>query len=232
MKKVVGYIRTSTTRQGVSIRKQKDAIKEYCRKNDLELVETIKEEGVSGNKLNREGFDKVMNMVLGNAIDGVITYWVSRAGRRASETINLINQCLEKEITLISIKEGIDTSNMGGRMQAKMMAVWAEEELIQMKERIKDAIRYKKSNGLKYNGTPAYGTYEKNGVLYEDDFEMKIVRNIKNLKSRGWSWYKIAKKLTEEDIPTKMKTGNGWHINQVKQVYKFHYESETPVLVR
>ena len=133
---------------------------------------------------------------------------------------------------MISIKEGIDTSNMGGRMQAKMMAVWAEEELIQMKERIKDAIRYKKKNGLKYNGTPAYGTYVKNGVLYEDDFEMKIVRNIKNLKSRGWSWYKIAKKLTEEDIPTKMKTGKGWHINQVKQVYRFHYENETPVLVR
>ena len=36
MKKVVGYIRTSTTRQGVSIRKQKDSIKEYCRKNELE----------------------------------------------------------------------------------------------------------------------------------------------------------------------------------------------------
>ena len=69
-------------------------------------------------------------------------------------------------------------------------------------------------------------------MLYEDDFEMKIVRNIKNLKSRGWSWYKIAKKLTEEDIPTKMKTGKGWHINQVKQVYRFHYENETPVLVR
>ena len=51
MKKVVGYIRTSTTRQGVSIRKQKDAIKEYCRKNDLELVETIKEEAANKEKI-------------------------------------------------------------------------------------------------------------------------------------------------------------------------------------
>ena len=37
MNKVVGYIRTSTTKQNISIRKQKQSIKDYCRKEDLEL---------------------------------------------------------------------------------------------------------------------------------------------------------------------------------------------------
>jgi len=232
MKKVIAYIRTSTLRQAVSMKKQKLEIKKYCKNNDLDLVELLNEEGVSGSAIFRDGFSKLMNQINNEEIEAVIVYWISRAGRTASETLQLINDCLEKNIRLISIKEGIDTSTAGGRMQAKMYAVWAEEELIQIKERIRDAIRYKKSNGLKYNGHEAYGTYVKNGVIYEDSFEMDVVRNLKNWKSRGWTWYKCMKTLNQRDIPTKKRTGNGWSINQVKQVYKFHYEGETPVLVR
>jgi len=232
MNKVVGYIRTSTTKQNISIRKQKQSIKDYCRKEELELIEIINEEGISGSKVHRDGFEKLMDMVKAGKMDGIICMWVSRVGRKAWETIRFINDTLERDIALISLKEGIDTRTPGGRMQANMMAVWAEGELDQIRERIRDAIRYKKANGLKYNGTPAYGTYVKNGLIYEDDFEMKIVRNIKNQRTRGWSWYKIMKRLNELDIPTKMRTGKGWTINQIKQVYRFHYEGSTPVLIK
>ena len=40
-------------------------------------------------------------------------------------------------------------------------------------------------------------------VRYEDEYEMKIVRNMKNLRSRGWTWYKIMMKLNTNNIPTK-----------------------------
>jgi len=232
MDKVIGYIRTSTTKQNISIKKQRQDIKDYCRKEHLELIEIISEEGISGNKVNRDGFGRMMEMVEAGNVDGVITMWVSRAGRRAHETIRFITESLEKGVALISLKEGIDTRTPGGRMQAKMMAVWAEEELIQIQERIRDAIRYKKSNGLVYNGSPAYGTYVKNGLIYADDFEMKIVRNIKNQRTRGWTWYKIMKRLNELEIPTKMRKGRGWTINQIKQVYSFHYEGSTPVVIK
>ena len=66
----------------------------------------------------------------------------------------------------------------------------------------------------------------------EDAFEIKIVRNMKNLRSRGWSWYKIMKKLNNNDIPTKMNGEKGWSINQVKNVYDYHYGENTPPLIR
>jgi|TARA_B100001094_G_C18109845_1_gene760511 DNA invertase Pin-like site-specific DNA recombinase len=232
MKKVIAYIRVSTMSQGISMKKQKADIKQYCKDTDLDLFEMISEEGVSGSAIKRNGFTKLMDMIKNKEIDGVVVYWISRAGRTASETLQLINDCLANDITLISIKEGIDTSNAGGRMQAKMLAVWAEEELIQIRERIKDAISYKKSNGLKYNGNEAYGTYVKNGLIYEHKNQMSIVKNIKNWRSRGWTWYKCMKVLNERDIPTKKNTGKGWTINQIKQVYKFHYEGNAPVLIR
>ena len=52
---------------------------------------------------------------------------------------------------------------------------------------------------------------------------MKIVRNIKNLKSRGHTFYKIAKRLNEYGIDTKERGENGWTQQQVKNVYQYHY---------
>ena len=60
-------------------------------------------------------------------------------------------------------------------------------------------------------------------MLYEDEFEMKIVRNMKNLRSRGWTWYKIMMKLNDNNIPTKENGKNGWTINQIQNVYKYHF---------
>ena len=232
MKNIIGFVRTSTMKQGNSIKLQRDEIKEYAKNRNLQLIDIIEEEGVSGNKLNRAGYDSVMDMVNNNRVDVVICYWLSRVGRSLIMVLELINSCLENNITLISIKEGIDTSTPGGRMMAKFYAVLGEEELITIKERIKGVIRHKKRNGLQYNGTAAYGTYVKNGLLYEDEFEIKIVRNMKNLRSRGWSWYKIMKKMNNNDIPTKMNGEKGWSINQVKNVYDYHYGENTPPLIR
>ena len=232
MKDIIGFVRTSTMKQGNSIKLQRDSIETFAKDRNLQLVDIIEEEGISGNKLNRAGFDTVLKLVKMKKVDGVICYWLSRAGRNLIMVLELINSCLENNVTLIGIKEGIDTSTSGGRMMAKFYAVLAEEELITIRERIKGVIRHKKRNGLQYNGTPAYGTYVKNGLLYEDEFEIKIVRNMKNLRSRGWSWYKIMKKLNNNDIPTKMNGEKGWSINQVKNVYDYHYGENTPPLIR
>ena len=232
MNNIIGFVRTSTMKQGNSIKLQRDSIETFVKDRNLRLIDIIEEEGISGDKLNRAGFDTLLQLVKMNKVDGVICYWLSRAGRSAVMVLELINSCLKNNVTLISIKEGIDTSTPGGRMMAKFYAVLGEEELITIQERIKGVIRHKKRNGLQYNGTPAYGTYVKNGLLYEDEFEIKIVRNMKNLRSRGWSWYKIMKKLNNNDIPTKMNGEKGWSINQVKNVYDYHYGENTPPLIR
>ncbi len=229
--KVVGFTRVSTMKQQLGMKTQKRMIRDYCNTNGLELVEIITEEGISGDAKIRFGFDKLKDMVAKKEVDGVVTTWMTRIGRTASASINFINECLDNDVKLVGLKDGIDTSTAGGRMQAKLMAVIAEEELFTIRERIKDTIRHKKQSGLKYNGSLAYGVYEKNGVLYEDSFEMKIVRNIKNWRSRGWSWYKCMKKLNENDIPTKNRA-KGWTINTVKRTIDYHYGERQVELVR
>jgi len=222
--KIIGFVRVSTGHQKLSIANQVAEITEYCKKTDgLELKEILQEEAVSGGSVKRIGFDRMLEMVESKDIDGIVCLNLSRIGRKAAMTLNLINKCLENDVFIYDMKDGTDTRTPGGRMAVKMRAVIYEEELISIKENIRQVIRYKKKNGLKYNGRSAYGYYDKNGILYEDGEEMKIVKNIKNLRTRGHSWYRIAKRLNEHGIDTKEKGANGWGIQQVKNVWTYHY---------
>ena len=222
--KVIGFVRVSTGHQKLSIANQIAEITEYCKKTDgLELIEILQEEAISGDSIERIGFDRMTEMVEAKSIDGIVCSNLSRIGRKASMTLTLINKCLENDVFIYDMKDGTDTRTAGGRMAVKMRAVIYEEELLSIRENIRQVIRYKKKNGLKYNGRVAYGYYDKNGILYEDEFEIKVVRNIKNLKSRGHSWYKIAKRLNEYGIDTKERGANGWSGQQVKNVWGYHY---------
>jgi len=223
--KTIGYIRVSTSKQKLSISNQISEIKKWSNRNntDVELIEIIQDEGISGDALVRNGFDKMVGMIDRKEIDCVVCLNLSRIGRKAAQTLELINKCLEKDVALIDLQDGTDTRTAGGRMSVKMRAVIYEEELFRIRENIRGVIRYKKENGLVYNGRVAYGMYDKNGILEEDEFEMKIVRNMKNLKSRGHSLYAIAKKLNENDIDTKERGSNGWSTQQVKNTLNYHY---------
>ena len=223
--KVIGYIRVSTNKQKLSISNQISEIKKWSKlhSTEIELVEIIQDEGISGDALVRNGFDKMVGMIDRKEIDCVVCLNLSRIGRKAAQTLELINKCLEKDVALIDLQDGTDTRTAGGRMSVKMRAVIYEEELFRIRENIRGVIRYKKENGLVYNGRVAYGMYDKNGILEEDEFEMKIVRNMKNLKSRGHSLYAIAKKLNENDIDTKERGSNGWSTQQVKNTLNYHY---------
>ena len=223
--KTIGYIRVSTNKQKLSISNQISEIKKWSKANTekIDLIEIIQDEGISGDALVRNGFDKMVEMIENKEIDGVVCLNLSRIGRKAAQTLELINKCLDKDVALIDLQDGTDTRTPGGRMAVKMRAVIYEEELFRIRENIRSVIRYKKDNGLKYNGRVAYGLYDKNGVLHEDEFEIKIVRNMKNLKSRGHSLYGIAKKLNENDIDTKERGSNGWTTQQVKNTLKYHY---------
>ena len=66
-----------------------------------------------------------------------------------------------------------------------------------------------------------YGWRRIGDDLVKDDEEVRQIRRIKNFRSRGWSWYKIAKKFNEEGVKT--KNGGKWYNFGVKNVYGYYY---------
>ncbi len=65
-RKTLGYCRVSTeeqAREGVSLEAQEEQIRRYCDLYSLELVEVLRDEGVSGKSMERPGMVELMSHV-------------------------------------------------------------------------------------------------------------------------------------------------------------------------
>ena len=122
MKKIVGYIRTSTDRQGNSIELQSHQITDYCQKYNLVLDEMIIDEGISGKDIkNRKGFHNVLEMLESGELGTLIVLSLSRMGRNLKQNYETIEKMIQKDTNLISLKENVDLSTPMGRFMVNIM---------------------------------------------------------------------------------------------------------------
>ena len=224
--RVVAYLRISSLKQ-TSINEQRAIVKDYITDNGYELHSIITDEGVSGLVTDREGYKKVVQLVKNKEIDAVIGWELSRIGRGIVNTLTLLKLCDDNGVALIGVKDGCDSRTASGKLQLRLLSVIYETEAETIARRLEDGRRARKSLGKVYNGRLAYGMKrgkrsERDGdELIKDEKEMKIVRWIKNMKSRGHSYYSVAKKLNERGTAT--KEGGRWQSNTINRVMKFHY---------
>ena len=222
--KVVGYVRVSSMmqyRNGVSIDNQKKKIEEYSKSNSLELLGIIEDIGKSGRNGNRDGYRMLNEMIKNKEMDGVVVYSISRIGRSVIETSKFLDDMVKSDVRLIGAMENYDIKSANGRMLVQMHSIISENESMQMSERIRDALRYKKSINKVYNSNTMYGWKKIGEDLVKDEEELRQIRRIKNFRSRGWSWYGIAKKFNEEGVST--KKGGKWYNFGIKNVYEYYY---------
>ena len=94
--KVIGYVRVSTDEQvnsGLGLESQIKKIKAYCDLYELELVDIVKDEGLSGKTLNREGLQNVLSLLKNDKnISGVVIAKLDRLTRNVSDMGYLANK--------------------------------------------------------------------------------------------------------------------------------------------
>ena len=202
---VLGYIRVSSKKQveGYSLRLQQDKINAYCNMMDYNLVNVYRDEGITGMSIDkRNGFKDMIEYLKNNNINGVVVWSLSRLGRSMKDVVLFLNKLKENNIHFYSIKESMSNDDKVGGLIMNILASINEFEVQTIRERITDVKREKKSNGLVY-GRLQYGYDKKDGKLIVNKEERKTISRVKNLRSRGWSWRRIALKLNEEGISTK-----------------------------
>ena len=66
-------------------------IKDYYRYMDYELIDVFEDNGISGMSVNkREGYKEMIKYLLGNDIDGVVVYSLSRLGRKMRDVLEFM----------------------------------------------------------------------------------------------------------------------------------------------
>jgi site-specific DNA recombinase len=210
--KILGYIRVSTKLQsekGNSLKLQKSKIKDYCKLNDFNLIEIYEDRGISGMSIDkRDGYKEMVNYLTNNDIDGIVVWSLSRLGRKMKDVVEFMDILKKNNINFFSIKENLSNNDKVGSLIMNILGSINEFEVEVIRERIKDVKRNKKQNGEVY-GKLQYGWDNINGKLIKNDFEFRVIKRIKNLRSRGYSWRKISNRLNKDNISS--KDGGIWY---------------------
>ncbi|MFW5891258.1 MAG: recombinase family protein [bacterium] len=179
---IIAYIRVSTNKQ--DIENQKHTILEYANKRKIFIDEFINIKISSRKSIEERKLNNLIDNL--NKDDTLIITELSRLGRSVSEVTSLINQLIEKEIRLISIKEAIDTVNkhdINSKVVITMFSLLAELERDLISQRTKEALATKKAQGVKLGRPTGKGTSKLD----------KHTDDIKNMLSKGITISSVAK---------------------------------------
>jgi DNA invertase Pin-like site-specific DNA recombinase len=216
-KTVVGYTRVSTDEQakeGISLPAQAEKIKAFATLKDMQLVDIISDEGVSGKDLQRPGLTKLLDLVLDGKADAIVVYKLDRLSRRTRDLLFLIEDLFKKaHIRFFSLTEQIDTETAIGKFFLTLMGAMAQMERELIAERTKATLAYKKELG-EYLGHVPYGYQVRNEKLVNNEKEQQVILEMKRLKKYGFSYRKIATLLNNQGIPTRSK-GTKWYDSSV-----------------
>jgi len=213
--KAIGYIRVSTAEQaeeGISLEAQEARINAWCALYGHELVSIHREVLSGGRADNRPALQACLSETCKQKAV-LVVYSLSRLARSTKDAI-LISERLDKAgADLASLSENLDTTSAAGRMVFRMLAVLAEFERDQIKERTSAALQHKKSKGERVGTLPyGYRTTDDGVHLEEDPAEQDVVRLVQSLRERGMTLSAINEELGRRGI--RNRNGNtNWRLN-------------------
>lgn len=182
--RAVAYIRVSSDRQakeGDSLREQLESIQDYVNSHkNMVLVDTYIDDGISGQKLNRGEFQRLIDDVENDSIDLILFTKLDRWFRNLKHYLN-IQEVLDKHnVAWIAIRQQqYDTSTAFGRAFVNMSMTWAELEAQNDSERILAVNANKVKNGEVISGTAPTG-YKIVGKKYVPDEQAEMIVDMFN----------------------------------------------------
>jgi len=219
--RAIGYVRVSTedqARGGVSLDFQEEKIRAYCVAKDWDLITMFRDEGYSAKDLNRPGMQEILQGCRKKEFDVVVIMKLDRLTRSVKDLGYLVEDVFKKcNVAFSSLQDNFDTCTANGRMVMNILATIAQWERDIISERTRDAMQFMK-NGLKLVGAVPYGFDSNAGELSPNPEEMKILRNVVNLRRKRKSYQKISDYLNKKEVPS--KNGGKWYPKTVMGAVK------------
>lgn len=210
-KRCVMYTRVSTEMQvdGYSLEGQITRMTNYAEREGMTIVNKYEDAGKSGKSITgRPAFQNMLDDIKsGEQIDYILVYKLSRFGRNAADILNSLELVQDYGVNLISVDEGIDSSQTSGKLLISVLSAVAEIERENILEQTMNGRREKARQGL-WNGGPAPYGYTLNGDSLEiNESEAETVRLIFDKFANSDLGYSgVAKYLNLTGIPKNRHT--------------------------
>jgi len=172
IKKVFGYIRVSTQKQGagVSLIEQKESIIRYAEKHQLEIIHWY-EELETAAKQGRPVFTIMMNLLQSGKASGVIIHKIDRSARNLRDWASL-GDLIDSGVDVHFAHESVDMHARGGRLSADIQAVIASDYVRNLREETLKGLYGRLKQGIYPFGAPI-------GYINKGGGAVKIVDSVR-----------------------------------------------------
>ena len=222
IKKAALYVRVSTheqAKEGYSIQEQTERLKKYCQAMNWKIENVYTDAGFTGSNKDRPALKNMIKAVENNLVNVVVVYKLDRLSRSQLDTLDLLeNVFLKNGCDFVSISENFDTGSPFGRAMIGILAVFAQLEREQIRERMQVGKEARAKNGLPTCSAVIPIGYEKeNGRLIVNEYEAMHVRMIYDSFLRGVPIKKIVRDLSAAGYSHKH---GAWHQKTVHNVLR------------
>ena len=192
---IYGYIRVSTEQQ--HLENQTHEITTFAENNGITIDKWVEETISSRKPLNERKLGSLLKKLKKG--DVLIATELSRLGRNLLEVMGILQNCLEKDCQIWTLKENY---HLGSDIQSKVLAfafsLAAEIERQLISERTKNSLKRLKDEG-KHLGRPHGFSYKKLAKSHKRIVEMldKNMTKAEIAKIMGCSWITIHRYIKD-----------------------------------
>ena len=225
MKKVVIYARVSTERQEEqkTIESQVAELREICSKQGVHIVKEYKDNGWSGETLDRPALDQLRIDASNKVFERVYFHSNDRLSRNLTNQAIIVEELGKKEIEVFFYDKPIaDTPE--GKFLFQVLGAASEFEKAKILERTRRGRLYKAKRGIVVGNIPPFG-YKyikkidgKEGYYEVDEEEAKLVNLIADLYLELGSVRAVAKEFTKRNI--RPRKGQLWRTSTLHKILR------------
>lgn len=204
-RRAVGYIRVSTLAQvevGQSPEAQLHSIEAFAGIRNLGLIDVYRDDGLSGDNLQRPQLDAVRQRIRAGEVDVLIVRNIDRLTRNGSDLKELLDELDRHNVRLVTTDDlfgdqrGLDSEDDRVALEvATTFAGWQRERIGYATRTAQENLR---AQGQAFN-RDIYGfDKEADGRLAPNRQELDTLALIRDLNNRGKSASEIARRLNRE----------------------------------
>lgn len=203
MVKVAAYARVSSDKDSMlhSLSSQVSYFSKMIQEHDgWQYVGVYSDEGMTGTKRTRKGFEELISDAKKGKIDVILTKSLSRFARNTVDCLKTIRELKAINVDIYFEEQNIHTLSSNGEFLISLLAGFAQEESRACSENTLWRVRKNFSEGKPYGGTGCLGyklTKDKFSIIPE---EAEIVKKIFELYLNGNGMMKIAHILNDENV--------------------------------
>ena len=205
---VIAYLRLSKEDgddvESGSITNQRKIIQSWADANSIIINDFIIDDGYSGFTLDRPGFNKIKQLLNDGIKCMIIAKDLSRLGRHSAKVQLFIENATEMGSRVVTLVENCDTDIEESQEYVGIHA-WINEKMVRdTSKKVRVSLHTTQKAG-KILGNIPYGYIKDDKqkyTYYVDDIAAKYVKLIFDLYISGYGIGKVARALTEMNVPT------------------------------